>query len=73
MEKTDLALIEQHQKSDAVLADRWKEHLTFEARLAKLENKPFLSPEEQQERNDLKKKKLAGRDEIETLLQKYRN
>jgi uncharacterized protein len=72
MEKSDLELIDQFSQKDQELAVLWKEHQGFEHRLNKLERKPFLSPEEQEERNTLKKQKLAGRDQIESILAKYR-
>ncbi|MBI2343614.1 MAG: YdcH family protein [Deltaproteobacteria bacterium] len=72
MEKTDLELIARYKGEDGELASLWEEHLAFERQLEKLERKPFLSPEEQLERNELKKRKLAGRDQIEQRLDKYR-
>ncbi len=72
MEKTDVELIHQYTHQDQELASLWSEHQTFERRLEKLERKPYLSPDEQLERNDLKKKKLAGRDQIEQILKRYR-
>ncbi len=72
MEMTDIALIHEYTQSDGELASLWAEHQAFERRLEKLERKPFLSQDEQLERNDLKKKKLAGRDQIEQILKRYR-
>lgn len=72
MEKTDVALIAQYTHADPELASLWNEHQDFEKRLEKLERKPYLSANEQLERNDLKKKKLVGRDQIEQILKRYR-
>lgn len=72
MEQQDIELIEQFGKKDDMLAQLWKEHVTLEKQLSKLENRPFLSPEEQVERNRIKKLKLAGRDRIEAILTRYR-
>lgn len=72
MEKTDVELIGQYTHADPELALLWNEHQGFEKRLEKLERKPYLSADEQLERNDLKKKKLVGRDQIEQILKRYR-
>lgn len=72
MESTDLELIDALREKDPQLATLWDEHRHLERRLEKLEHKPFLSPEEQKERNHLKKMKLAGRDQIENILAPHR-
>ena len=72
MEKKDIELIEQHRESDEILNRLYKEHLDYERRLDKIERRPFLSPTQDQERRDLQKKKLLGRDQIEKILLKYR-
>lgn len=73
MESQDVTLIEQVSRQDQVLAHLWEEHRTLEQQLEKLERKPFLTTEEQVERNRIKKIKLAGRDKIEAILARYRN
>ena len=73
MNKLDVKLIEKYVQQDAVLSHLWKEHCDYERLLDKMERKPFLSPEEQLERNRLKKQKLIGRDRLEDLLKKYRS
>jgi hypothetical protein len=40
--------------------------------LEKLEEKHFLTPEEELQEKKIKKLKLAGRDKIEAILKKYR-
>lgn len=72
MESQDVALIEQASRQDQVLAQLWEEHLALEHQLSKLERKPYLTTEEQVERNRIKKIKLAGRDKIESILAHYR-
>lgn len=72
MEKSDMELIEKYRQDDQELGTLWDEHCDFERQLDKLERKPFLSPEEQQTRNLLKRRKLAGRDQIENILLRYR-
>ncbi|GEM_PF-5496357 len=72
MDVSDVQLIEKFLPRDAQLAAVWQSQQSLEQRLATLENKSYLSADEQQERNSLKKQKLAGREQIETLLKKYR-
>lgn len=73
MESQDVTLIERVSRQDQVLAHLWEEHRTLEQQLEKLERKPFLTTEEQVERNRIKKIKLAGRDKIEAILARYRD
>ena len=73
MEKKDLELIEKYRKKDENLADLYHEHLDIEKKLAKLDRKPFLNPQEKLERKNLQKQKLIGRDKIEKILTTYRS
>ena len=73
MEKRDLELIQKHVSNDHMLASLYREHLDFEEQLEKYNSKPFLTPHEEQERKTLQKRKLAGRDQIEGILQVYRS
>lgn len=72
MEQRDLVLIQEHIVNDAVLESLYKEHVDFEKRLEKYNNKPYLTPSEELERKNLQKRKLKGRDMIEGILRKYR-
>ena len=72
MEQRDLELIERHVANDKVLEALYREHLDFERQLEKMNNKPFLTPNEEMERKALQKRKLAGRDRIEEILREYR-
>lgn len=72
MEPGDVQLIEQYLEKDRKLATLYKEHITFEKQLSKLDNKLFLTPEEDVLRKELQKKKLKGKDLIESILKKYR-
>ncbi|MGL1862557.1 MAG: DUF465 domain-containing protein [Pseudodesulfovibrio sp.] len=72
MEAQDLALIEKHGEEDAELKALWEQHVVFEKMVNKLEAKSFLSPPETQELKELKKKKLAGKTQLQGLLDKYR-
>lgn len=73
MERQDVELIQVHIKKDPQLQTLYKEHLDYEKQLAKLDNKLFLTPEEEVQRKELQKKKLLGKDRIEDILRKYRN
>lgn len=73
METLEQELIEEVSRRDDVLAHLWQEHRQLERQLSKLERKPFLSTDEQVERNRIKKMKLAGRDKIEAILARYRS
>ena len=46
----------------------YEEHSLFEKRLAEFEKKGFLSPQEEVEILNVKKMKLAGKDEMERLV-----
>ncbi len=46
----------------------YDEHILFEKQLGNYEKKSFLSPQEQQEKNKVKKMKLSGKDEMEKIL-----
>ncbi len=46
----------------------YEEHILFEKKLTEYEKKGFLSPPEELEKNKVKKLKLAGKDEMERIL-----
>lgn len=72
MEARDLDLIKQHEAEDPQLKALWDQHMVYEKMLDKLESKNYLSPTELQEVKELKKKKLAGKTQLQGLLDKYR-
>jgi len=49
-----------------------QEHQRFESRLAAFKDKPFLSDEERLEEKDLKKKKLALKDQMYGIMKDFR-
>jgi uncharacterized protein YdcH (DUF465 family) len=51
------------------LADQ---HLTYKKLVAELENKPFLTEEEEAEEMRLKKLKLRLKDQMESIVSEYR-
>ena len=73
MEYHDLELIQTVASRDQSLANLYQEHISYEKQLAKLDNKLFLTPQEEVLRKELQKKKLIGKDRIENCLKKYRN
>ena len=73
MDPRDLEIIQKHAGEDKVLEALYKEHIRYEKQLSKLDNKLFLSPQEELQRKELQKKKLIGKDRIEVILKTYRN
>ncbi|CCH47605.1 DUF465 domain-containing protein [Pseudodesulfovibrio piezophilus] len=72
MEANDIELIVKHEGEDAELKALWDQHIVYEKLLDKIESKSYHSPTEIQEMKELKKKKLAGKTQLQTLLDKYR-
>jgi uncharacterized protein YdcH (DUF465 family) len=72
MEKYDEELISQWVDKDPELKQQVEEHRELGRKLDALEQKGFLTTEEETEIKTLKKLKLRGKDQIEAILQKYR-
>ena len=72
MEQRDKLLIEKHIDHDDELKKFVDEHVLFEKQLEELNDKIYLTPDEEMKQKELKKLKLAGRDKIEQILKKYR-
>lgn len=72
MEERDLAIIQAWIDRDPELKRYMEEHWEFERRLEEFNRRPYLTAEETLERKRLQKLKLAGRDKIEQILEKYR-
>ncbi|MBT3181817.1 MAG: DUF465 domain-containing protein [Deltaproteobacteria bacterium] len=72
MEQRDIELINQYMESDDALKMLYDEHVDFERRLEKFNNKPYLTPIEELKRKEMQKEKLRGRDMIEDILCDYR-
>jgi len=47
----------------------YEEHTLFEKQLSEYDKKGFLSPQEEIEKNKVKKMKLVGKDEMEKIIQ----
>lgn len=65
-------LVERLMKEDEVFLKAKQTHLQLAKQLEELENKPYLTPQDEMEIKILKKKKLAAKDEMERILMKYR-
>jgi uncharacterized protein len=72
MEDKDIDLIRQNLANDPELAKLWSEHLELEKKLDEMNQRVYLSSEEQVERKQMQKLKLAGRDRIEQILAELR-
>ena len=72
MEQYESELIARYGENDPELKALWDEHIAFEKRLEKFESKPFLTPAEELEMKELKKKKLAGKTRMQAILEKYK-
>jgi len=68
----DRALVETLVNENPRFRKLYEEHLIFEKELGKLDERPHLSPEEVIERKKVQKLKLAGRDEMESILSEKR-
>jgi len=72
MEPNDIAMIQENLEHNPELAKLWAEHLELEKKLEEMNQRIYLSTEEQVERKRLQKLKLAGRDRIEQILAELR-
>ena len=73
MEQQDLELIAANLGHDEELKSLWEEHVGFEKILERYSGKTVLTPAEELEVKEYKKKKLAGKTRIQALLQKYKH
>lgn len=72
MDQRDILLIEKHAPDDPILFKLYQEHKGLDKKLQKLGKKPFLTTTEEREEQKLKKLKLAGKDKMMKILEKYR-
>ena len=72
MEQQDIAIINRLVNENEEMARLWAEHQELEVKLENMENKMYLTAEEQVEVTRLKKVKLAGRDRIEAILAEHK-
>ena len=72
MEHQDIKLINRLVSENEEMAKLWAEHQELETKLGNMENRMYLTAEEQVEVTRLKKVKLAGRDRIEAILAEHK-
>jgi uncharacterized protein YdcH (DUF465 family) len=72
MEPRDVALIEHLLAELPELRRLWEEHERLDRELAELQDRRFLTPEEEARSQELRKTKLAGRDRIQAILREHR-
>ncbi len=68
MENEERDRIESMLPDHGELRQLWEEHLELERKLEELNSQAHLSPSEQTERKMIKKRKLAGKDQIARIL-----
>lgn len=73
MEQREIELIEKYSEKDNELKALWDLHADYERQLDKLLKKPALTPVEETEVKELKKKKLAGKTKLQQLLERYKS
>jgi hypothetical protein len=72
MQASDQTLVQQLCDGNARFRMLYEEHLLLEKELQKLDQKPFLTPDEEVEKKKIQKLKLVGKDEMEFILIKHR-
>ncbi|NLC70057.1 MAG: DUF465 domain-containing protein [Desulfuromonadaceae bacterium] len=71
MDEKEMELIRQLREENPRYRKLYEEHLLLEKELARLDGKRFLTPEEELERKNVQKLKLAGKDEMESIRKNY--
>lgn len=72
MEQKDQALIQQLCEENPRFRLLYEEHLLLEKQLHDLDERVYLTPEEEMDRRRMQKLKLAGKDEMEQILRDHR-
>ena len=72
MDEKEMQLIHQLREENPRYRKLYQEHVLWEKELARLDGKRFLTPEEEYERKNIQKLKLAGKDEMESIRRNYR-
>lgn len=70
--KKDEKLLQQPWEEDEEFRQLREEHSWFHRKVEDLDKKSFLTPTERMQREELKKKKLALKDKMEAIMEKYR-
>ena len=72
MAENDMDLIQRLSEENPRFRKLHEQHLLFEKQLQDLDERNYLTPEEDLERKKIQKLKLAGKDEMETILREFR-
>ncbi len=72
MAENDMNLVQRLSEENPRFRKLHEEHLLFEKQLQELDDRTYLTPEEDLERKKIQKLKLAGKDEMETILREFR-
>lgn len=72
MEQKDQTLIQQLCEENPRFRKLYEEHVIFDKQLREMDDRVYLSPEEEMDRRRMQKLKLAGKDEMEEMLRNYR-
>jgi uncharacterized protein YdcH (DUF465 family) len=72
MEQKDQALIQKLCDENPRFRLLYEEHVLFEKQLRALDDRVYLTPEEEMDRRRMQKLKLAGKDEMELILREHR-
>lgn len=72
MAENDMDLIQRLSEENPRFRKLHEQHLFFEKQLQELDERTYLTPEEDLERKKIQKLKLAGKDEMETILREFR-
>ena len=68
MEGVDQVLVEKLCTENAKFRRLYEEHVLLEKELEKIDQKAYLTPDEEIERKKVQKLKLAGKDEMDRIL-----
>ncbi len=72
MEQYEKDLIAKYSEGDEELKKLLESHQMYEKQLERYENKHFLTPSEEREVREIKKKKLAGKTRMHAILDNYK-
>jgi len=71
MEGQDLVSLQQLCDEKPRFRLLFEEHMLLEKQLSRLDQNPYLTPEEELERKKIQKLKLAGKDEMEYIKREW--
>lgn len=67
------AFVENLLETDEAFKKAFDVHKNYESKLAELDNRHYLTIEDQLERKKLQKKKLVEKDRMEVMIQRHKN